>query len=52
MQAFESLLSRDSVIPKDYSADNEELYFRLLQSKNIGKVLTNIAEYLLESEGL
>ena len=48
---LESLVTRDSVIPKDFCVENENEYFSLLRSKNCGKALTNMAEYLLETEG-
>jgi hypothetical protein len=46
---LENLLSRDSVIPKDFSPENEEQYFTLLKGKDIGKSITNLSEYLLET---
>ena len=49
---LENLFSRDDIIPKDFSPENEEEYFKLLQAKEIGKVITNISEYLLETEGM
>eukprot|EP00347_Sterkiella_histriomuscorum_P014449 403360823 len=50
LQLLQSLVSKDHTIPKDYSFDNEELYFTLLKSKEEGKALSNISEYLLETE--
>lgn len=48
---MENLISKDHIIPKDFGSENEELYFDLLKSKDLGKVLSNISEYLLETEG-
>ena len=49
---LDKLFSKDAVIPNDFSADTEEQYFSLLKSPEIGKTLTNLSEYLLETEGL
>ena len=48
---LENLFSKDHVIPKDYQHENEELYFNLLKGKNEGIALSNLSEYLLETEG-
>lgn len=39
-------------MPVDFNTETEEDYFNLLKSKQIGKALTNISEYLLETEGM
>jgi hypothetical protein len=49
---LDNLFSKEHVIPKDFTPENEEEYFTLLKSKDIGRALTNLAEYLLETEGL
>ena len=51
---LQNLFSKDpaQVIPKDFSAETEEDYFDLLKSPEIGKALSNISEFLLETEGL
>jgi hypothetical protein len=49
---LENMFAKDSIIPKDFSNDTEEKYFQLLKAKDLGKVLTNISEYLLETEGV
>lgn len=48
LQLMENLFSKDDVIPKDFSSENEEEYFRLLNNKESGKAITNISEFLLE----
>jgi hypothetical protein len=48
---LQDLFSIDQIIPKDFSGENEEEYFGLLKSKEIGKALTNLSEFLLETEG-
>lgn len=48
----ENIYSNDDVIPKDFSPDNEEQYFGILKSPHLGKALTNISEFLLETEGM
>ena len=52
IQALSKLTNKENLIPDDYSFDTEETYFNLLKSKEAGKVVTNIAEYLLETEGV
>jgi hypothetical protein len=49
---LDSLFDRSEPIPKDFSNENEEQYFHLLKSLNIGKAITNMSEYLLEMEGI
>jgi hypothetical protein len=49
---LENLYSKDQIIPKDFSSETEEQYFSLLKGKDLGKSITNIAEYLLETDGL
>ncbi|CDW84277.1 UNKNOWN [Stylonychia lemnae] len=50
-QLMENLIDKDHAVPKDLSSDNQELYFSLLKSKDVGKVISNISEYLLDQEG-
>ncbi len=54
LQMLENLFSKDPqhVVPKDFGPETEEDYFHLLNSPEIGKALTNISEFLLETEGL
>ena len=52
LQMAENIYSNDDVIPKDFSPDNEEQYFGILKSPHLGKALTNISEFLLETEGM
>lgn len=52
MSYLENLVAHDQMMPSDFNTQTEEKYFSLLQSKNLGKVLTNISEYLLELEGM
>ena len=40
------------MIPKDFNSQTEEEYFELLKSPEIGKALTNLSEFLLETEGM
>lgn len=49
---LENLFNKEESIPKDFSTDNEEEYFQLLKSPDVGKAITNMAEYLLETEGV
>lgn len=49
---LEEIFSKDDVIPKNFNHTNEESYFTLLKSPDQGKVLSNISEYLLETEGV
>lgn len=49
---LDQLFSKDSVIPKDFNNENENQYFSLLKGSNLGKALSNLSEYLLETEGL
>jgi hypothetical protein len=52
LQLCESLFSKESVIPKDFGPETEEMYFTLIKSPEVGRALTNLAEFLLETEGL
>lgn len=47
---LENLWSKTDIIPKDFKEDTEEEYFSLLKSQDLGKLLTNMSEYLLETE--
>ena len=51
---IENLFTKDpeQVIPKDFNSTTEEEYFELLKSQEIGKALTNLSEFLLETEGM
>ncbi len=51
---LENLFTKDPqyIIPKDFCNDTEEEYFDLLKSPEVGKALSNISEFLLETEGL
>jgi hypothetical protein len=51
---LENLFTKDpeQVIPKDFNSTTEEEYFELLKSQDIGKALTNLSEFLLETEGM
>ena len=51
---LENLFTKDpeQVIPKDFNSTTEEEYFELLKSQEIGKALTNLSEFLLETEGM
>ncbi len=49
---MEKLFSKEHVIPTDFSQENEELYFSLLKAQNLGKGISNLSEYLLETEGM
>jgi len=51
---LENLFTKDpeQVIPKDFNTTTEEEYFELLKSQEIGKALTNLSEFLLETEGM
>ena len=40
------------MIPKDFNSTTEEEYFDLLKSQEVGKALTNLSEFLLETEGM
>ena len=48
---LDKFFAKDQIIPSDYNEETEEFYFSLLKSKNIGKPITNLSEYLLEKEG-
>jgi len=52
LQKLDQLFSKESIIPNDFTQETEEEYFTLLKSLDIGKALTNLSEYLLETEGL
>ena len=54
LQMLENMFTKDPayVIPKDFNNDTEEEYFELLKSPDIGKALSNLSEFLLETEGL
>lgn len=49
---LDKLFDTQNVIPDDFNSENEGDYFGLLHSKEIGKVITNISEFLLETEGI
>ena len=49
---FEILFSKEDIIPKDFSPENEEEYFKLLKGQELGKAITNLSEYLLETDGI
>jgi hypothetical protein len=51
---LENLFTKDpaQVIPKDFHTETEEEYFDLLKSPEIGKALSNLSEFLLETEGM
>jgi len=51
---LENLFTKDPehIIPKDFNNQTEEEYFELLKSPELGKGLTNISEFLLETEGV
>lgn len=51
---LENMFTKDplQVIPKDFNSQTEEEYFELLKSPEIGKALTNLSEFLLETEGM
>ena len=51
---MENLFTKDPehVIPKDFNSTTEEEYFDLLKSQEVGKALTNLSEFLLETEGM
>lgn len=51
---LENLFTKDPehVIPKDFNSTTEEEYFELLKGEEIGKALTNLSEFLLETEGM
>ena len=48
---LDKFFSKDQIIPSDFNDETEEFYFTLLKSKQIGKAITNLSEYLLEKEG-
>ncbi len=48
----ENIYSKDQVIPNDFSPETEEAYFSLLKSPELGKALSNISEFMLETEGV
>jgi len=52
LMQLENLYSHQNIIPEDFSAETEEEYFSLLKSNEVGKAITNVAEYLLETEGI
>ena len=54
LQMLENLFTKDpsQVIPKDFHTETEEEYFDLLKSPDIGKALSNLSEFLLETEGM
>jgi hypothetical protein len=51
---IENLFTKDpaNIIPKDFNTETEEDYFDLLKSPELGKAISNISEFLLETEGL
>lgn len=51
---LENLFTNDPayVIPKDFTNETEEDYFDLLKSPELGKAMSNISEFLLETEGM
>ena len=49
---LEELFNRDDIIPKSFSGENADDFFALLKSPDQGKILSNISEYLLETEGV
>ena len=51
---MENLFNKDPehVIPKDFNSSSEEEYFELLKSQEVGKGLTNLSEFLLETDGM
>ena len=51
---LENLFTKDpaQIIPKDFNSETEEEYFELLKSPEVGKALSNLSEFLLETEGL
>jgi hypothetical protein len=53
LQMLENLFTKDPehVIPKDFTSETEEEYFELLKSPDLGRALSNISEFLLETEG-
>ncbi len=51
LQLLDKFFAKDQIIPSDFNEETEEFYFSLLKSKNIGKPITNLSEYLLEKEG-
>lgn len=46
---LENLVDSQKLIPKDLSMENEDAYFKLFKSKDLGKLISNIGEYLLET---
>ena len=52
LQMAENIYSKDQVIPNDFSPETEEAYFSLLKSPELGKTLSNISEFMLETEGV
>jgi hypothetical protein len=49
---LENLFTKDpaQIMPKDFNTETEEEYFDLLKSDEIGKALSNLSEFLLETE--
>ena len=39
-------------MPKDFNTETEAEYFDLLKSDEVGKALSNLSEFLLETEGM
>ena len=44
---LEALTDASELVPKDY-LEMEQQYFSLLQSKKLGKAMSNLSEYLIE----
>ena len=46
------MLDRSTIMPDDFSSKTEADYFSTLQSNEVGRVLTNLSEFLLETKGM